>query len=372
MKQTFTRGLASVEKRFDRLARKLSSRWGSDDPLHILPFRGYGTHERIWLRGRVLQAESVPRLPEADAGTLENLRGMLRRYETDEIADAHVRAQIGQQTYDASTDEEGYFELVVEHPEGVESPWTEVALELLEPRVGEQGPVRAVGRVRVPGTAARFGVISDMDDTVIETGATDALRSLRTILLNNARSREPFPGVAPFYRALAAGKGGEDNPIFYVSSSPWNIFDLFDCFLELHDIPAGPILLKDFGVDEDKLLKSGHVEYKAERIERILRAYPDLRFILLGDSGQQDAWVFERVVEDNPGRILCAYLRDLDPGDLDPEIEKIEGGLAAAGVTMMRVEDTSDAADHACAQGFITAAGRDDVREAVRREVTEE
>lgn len=371
MKETFTRGLASVEKRFDRLGRALSSRWGSSEPLHVLPFRGYGTRERLWLKGRVLQAESVPKLPEEDAGTLENLRAMLRRYETDEIADAHVRARIGRQCFDVTTDEEGYFDLVVDDPEDVESPWTDVELELLEPRVKDRGAVRATGRIRVPGPSARFGVISDMDDTVIKTGATDVLRSLRTILLNNARSREPFSGIAPFYRALASGSGGEDNPIFYVSSSPWNVFDLFDCFLELHDIPSGPILLKDFGLEEDKLLKSGHVEYKARRIERILETYPDLRFILLGDSGQKDAWVFERVVEENPGRILCAYLRDLDPNDADPEIERIEHGLATGGVTMMRVPDTAAAADHACEQGLITATARDEVRQAVRREATE-
>jgi len=364
VKDALTRAVAAVDSSVDALSSALKARWGEEEPFYVLPFRGLGTRERLTLRGRVLHAESVPKLRE-DGGLLDNLSDMLHRYNTDEVIGARLRVTFGDDSWTVETDDEGYFHVLVERPRAVEAPWTTIDLELLEPLFEEQGPVRSTGHVRVVSDSSRLGVISDMDDTVIKTGATAPLRSLRTIMTNDARSREPFPGVAPFYRALEDGSGGEGNPLFYVSSSPWNLYDMFECFLELHDIPLGPIMLKDFGFEEDKLLKSGHVEYKASRIQRILDTYPDLRFILLGDSGQKDAWVFQRVVERNPGRVLTAYLRDLDPDDPNPEIEAIEQALAVGGVTMMRVPDTADAAAHACEQGWISESQRDEVRRAV-------
>ena len=68
--------------------------------------------------------------------------------------------------------------------------------------------------------------------------------------------RLPFPGVAAFLRALYAGAGGgERNPLFYVSSSPWNIYDLLSEFFSLNDIPIGPVLfLRDWGLTDVELV----------------------------------------------------------------------------------------------------------------------
>ena len=55
----------------------------------------------------------------------------------------------------------------------------------------------------------------------------------RTTFLNNARTRLPFAGVAEFYRSLQLGRNGKrNNPFFYVSSSPWNLYDLLKDFLD--------------------------------------------------------------------------------------------------------------------------------------------
>ena len=70
-------------------------------------------------------------------------------------------------------------------------------------------------------------MISDIDDTIVRTGATSLLMMLRVVLLSNAHTRLPFQGVAAFYGALARGASGQDsNPLFYVSSSPWNLYDV--------------------------------------------------------------------------------------------------------------------------------------------------
>ena len=100
-----------------------------------------------------------------------------------------------------------------------------------------------------PPPDAAFGVISDIDDTVLVSHATSTLKAVLTAILNNAQTRSPFPGVPAFYRALQAGPGGDGyNPVFYVSSSPWNFYDLLTEFMAIHAMPAGPLFLRDYGL----------------------------------------------------------------------------------------------------------------------------
>jgi phosphatidate phosphatase APP1 len=86
---------------------------------------------------------------------------------------------------------------------------------------------------------------SGIDDTVIRTDTTIMVRMFRATFLENARTRLPFPGVAALNRALQRGADGTTlNPLFYVSSSPWNMYDNLEEFLAIQHIPAGPLLLR--------------------------------------------------------------------------------------------------------------------------------
>ena len=93
-------------------------------------------------------------------------------------------------------------------------------------------------------------VISDIDDTVMETGVANKLKMLWRLFVEDAESRVPFPGVAALYRALHAGASGDEaNPMLYVSRAPWGIYDVLDEFFARHGIPAGPVLfLREWGV----------------------------------------------------------------------------------------------------------------------------
>ncbi len=173
----------------------------------------------------------------------------------------------------------------------------------------------------IPGPGARFGVISDVDDTVLVTGATDAVGMARTVFTGNALSRMTFDGVAELYRAL---RGEQGNPIFYVSSSPWNLYDLLDDFLALNGLPAGPILLRDWGLSSIELLPTDHHHHKLGTIHAILSTYPDLPFLLLGDSGQQDPEIYAQIAggasgadfgHSDPGCGTGGGAGGADPGD---------------------------------------------------------
>lgn len=95
-------------------------------------------------------------------------------------------------------------------------------------------------------------VISDIDDTVLETGAQRLLDMIRVTATNSALTRTAFPGVPELYRAMEAWPDGPSRPFFHVSSSPWNLDGFLRGFLTHREIPLGP-LLRDLGIDESKL-----------------------------------------------------------------------------------------------------------------------
>jgi phosphatidate phosphatase APP1 len=218
---------------------------------------------------------------------------------------------------------------------------------------------------------AKFGVISDIDDTVVRTQATDMLQMARIVFLNNARTRLPFEGVAGFYRALQQGASGqENNPIFYVSSSPWNLYDLFIEFFAFQGIPTGPILLRDLGLSQGKRLAGGHEGHKLSKIQPLLDLYPELPFILIGDSGQKDAEIYRQVVHDYPGRILAVYIRNVSPEpERQEEIRALAQEVQAAGSQLLLAQDTLAAARHAVQHNWIATEALQAVR--IEKEVDE-
>ena len=100
-----------------------------------------------------------------------------------------------------------------------------------------------------------------------------------------------------------------------MSSSPWNLYDLLVDFLDLNGIPAGPLMLRDFGLRYEPTAGSGHLGHKLKEMRQILQAYPQLQFILIGDSGQEDPEIYREVVKEFPGRILAIYIRDVQLPD---------------------------------------------------------
>ncbi len=365
--------VTDVENRFDQLVLRVSDRLGLDEPLMLRPFLGYGTTDTVTIKGRVLENDNILKATDRD-GVWQNILNAYRQLESDEIPGATVQGVIGEVTATAVTNDEGYFDLHFTLPQPLDPHklWHEVTLTLLDAPVSYEGEVVANGRILVPPANARFGVISDIDDTVLKSDATDYLSAARLLLLHNARTRLPFAGVAAFYQALQ--KGGsqqEDNPIFYVSSSPWNIFPLLTEFLEFQQIPLGPLFLKDYGISRDQLITSGHETHKLAQIETLFNTYPQLPFVLIGDSGQKDPEIYLEIVRRYPRRVRAIYIRDVTPMARDAQIDVLSQESEAAGVPLRLVADSYEAAQHAAAIGLIDGdtlpAIAQEVEEAARR-----
>jgi len=355
--RAFSQLTANINDTYDAVKRSISKKLGWEDPIKIMPYRGYGTPEWVFLKGRVLQDQGV-KIREQDAPLWDNLVNMYRRFATDEVPKARVQVSLGDLHPVAVTDREGYFEVEIEPPGGLEGDrlWESVELELMYPLSKRYGAVRDRGEIIIIREQAKFGVISDIDDTIVETAATDLLKMIRIAYLGNAQTRKPFDGVPEFYHRLQRGvSGDEGNPIFYVSSSAWNMYDVFEEFMDIKQIPPGPILLRDIELALDNLLSFQHEAHKIEQIGPIFERFPHLPFILIGDTGQKDAEIYHYLAETYPDRILAIYLRDVTPNNTKrhQELEAIAQSLKDFRCTFTVFQHTQEAINHATEQDWI-------------------
>jgi phosphatidate phosphatase APP1 len=347
-----------VEGIFDRIKYRAAARIRPENSLMILPYLGFGSQSFIRLKGRVLQDTGIKPSQKADR-VWDNLINMYRRFESDEVPYAKVMARFRDLEKLVETDEEGYFDVIfhLSEPLPQDSGWQEVELELLEPGILQNERGKSIGQVMIVYPQAEFGVISDIDDTIIHTGVTSGLNLARTILLKNAYTRLPLKGVAEFYNALMGGTNGRNtNPLFYVSSSPWNMYDLFSEFLQLNHIPVGPMFLRDWGFEQDSMLAENNREHKLRAITTILDSYPCLRFILIGDSGQEDPEIYTQVIQSFPNRILTAYIREVKQDQRRVgQITSLAKQAVGCGSDLILSDDAIGMAEHAKQQGWIAS-----------------
>ena len=349
--------IGGADDAYDKLLLDFRTRMGMLKPVQICTYRTFGSEERVYFMGRVIEENNLKPATNRDS-LWNNMLNMYRRFNSHEVRGARLEVRFQGRTFSGNTDNEGYF--IIEAEAGAQhfytqEPWQDAEVELLDVPEPHQleGPVRTAALVRMGSQHAEYGIISDLDDTVIESFATNRLKMAQTVFLNNSYTRLPFPGVPAFYKALQKGRTPEDgNPIFYVSSSPWNLYDFLIDFMRVHDIPHGPVMLRDTGFDKGKLFAKDHLGHKMSKIERILNTYPDMKFILIGDSGQKDPLVYSEVIRRYQGRILACYIRDVKLPNKAKAVLEIAEGMDEE-VPMVLVEDTVAAAKHALKCGYI-------------------
>ncbi|HYH35728.1 MAG TPA: phosphatase domain-containing protein, partial [Nocardioides sp.] len=207
-------------------ALRLESAWdaarlrraGSRTPrqFRFEPYLGHGGPAGVVVRGRALDDPPSTQAVEGE-GARAALARTLRHFMTDELPGVPLRIVVADAVEETVTDAEGYFQATL-HPDAdrLRSPWTGGTVELSGDYRGVSAPRTTPVEVRVPGPEAEFGIISDIDDTILETGVQRVGRMVRQTLTGSALTRSAFPGAPELYRDLAS----DANPVFYVSSSP--------------------------------------------------------------------------------------------------------------------------------------------------------
>ncbi|HEX8270631.1 MAG TPA: phosphatase domain-containing protein [Flavobacterium sp.] len=319
----------------------------------IVPYRCYGTGLHLYVKGRVLDNEPLEIIEKHSV--IETLQYAFHQFNTHEIPDCPIILLIGETKYEALTDRKGYFLFKTILPGDVsglsdKEGWVEYEL-----RVGDHTFPTATykGQFLIPEKEADYGIISDIDDTILNTGVTSFLKwkVIRNSLFVNAYRRIPLEGAADLYRQLHMGVDKkEKNPIFYLSNSPWNLYQYLRLFLDHNGFPKGPILLRSFNSMFQRAVGS-EKPHKQKEIINLLETYPDLKFILIGDSGEHDASIYTEIAAQFPHRILCIYLRSVNHKRRMQHVRSIVDNFRIT--PLLLVEKSADAEAHARLSGYI-------------------
>lgn len=343
------------------MQKRLKRIFGSNkiDTVLITPYRSYGTAHHLYVLGRAL--DDIPLKIVEDQGFGTTIKNTFRQFNTFEIKQAEIDLEIpGIIRLSERSDEEGYFlfDRTIEEDlseKADEEGWVTVNLHYkgVNENLVQPGDEHFQGQLLIPEEMAEYGVISDIDDTILHTGVTSFLkwRLLKNSLLTNAYSRIPLEGAAEFFQKLHLGKYGENkNPIFYLSNSPWNLYQYLKLFLDYNKFPKGPMLLRNFRTPFDRTLKP-EKPHKQKEIINILKTYPKLNFILIGDSGEHDASIYTDIAVQYPDRIKAIYLLSVKHKRQMRRIKSIVDNFKTTPVLM--VDTAKIAEEHARENGYI-------------------
>lgn len=299
-------------------------------PVRIQPYFGYRNRERVVITARALRSRT------SEFGKTDKWRAMrimMAQFASHEVAELPVELELigpgGQRRrHQGVTDAEGYVRFDVRLDQkwdyGPHTRWETVTLHWRN----RKGTQSVDGHVLTPGTAAGLGMISDIDDTIVETGITGnfraVMRNWRRVLMEMPEERLLVPGADVFFNALGGGdilpdSGGHagerqrasHRPFFYVSSSPWNLFSYLVAYLQGRGLPLGPVMLRDWGLSRSTFGSASHGDHKRNAIDAILTTYPELKFALIGDDSQGDLAAFADIAAAHPGRIRAVFIRKL-------------------------------------------------------------
>jgi phosphatidate phosphatase APP1 len=309
--------------------------------------------EQLNIYGHVFALSPLPRRKYRKS-FIRNTLALLRLFIVKPIPGIQVELEWDKRIYQAKTDQDGFFLFSWKDQPPLPQGWQEVVVRALK-----KGAViaEATGHVYIPYDT-QYGFISDIDDTFLISHSSNLRKRLFVLFTENARSRKPFDDVVRHYQLLSLSNTSAEapNPFFFVSSSEWNLYDYILEFTVVNKIPRGVFLLNQLKRFSE-LLKTGqnHHKTKFTRIARILENYPKQRFILLGDSSQQDPYIYEAIVSHFPKRIHAVYIRDVYEANRIKAREVLEK-IESKGVPCCFFSESADAILHSRKIGLIGEA----------------
>lgn len=180
---------------------------------------------------------------------------------------------------------------------------------------------------------AGISLISDIDDTIKRSNISGGAREIfRNTFVRNLGDMS-IEGVREWYTDMH--KLGVS--MHYCSNSPWQLFPVLASFFKIAGLPPGSLHLKQYSG-----MLQGIFEPVAERkkstLNRLIKDFPNRKFLLVGDSGEADLEVYTELALANPGRVLAIFIRDVTTpevtGYFDPAFD-----FAQRKVSSMTLDD---------------------------------
>jgi phosphatidate phosphatase APP1 len=289
--------LARLEHRFHSWRERRARARGLTPT--VTPFPGYGGPDWVRVLGRVL---IVPPVPASGAGEYERVRGW-RSFASVPVGFAQVRITIGDSTHEVVADRGGVIDREIAAQ--LEPGWQTLSMSV-------EGGEPVETRVFIVGSNVRFGVVSDVDDTVMVTALPRPLLAAWNSFVINEHARQPVAGMAVLMERLVRDAPG--TPVIYLSTGAWNVAPTLIRFLRRHLFPSGSVLLTDWGPTHDRWFRSGKA-HKLSNLRRLAAEFPNVKWLLIGDDGQHDDEIYTTFTSEHPENVAAVAIRRLSPAE---------------------------------------------------------
>lgn len=304
----------------------------------VAAFAGYGSETWVRVLGRVLIAPQPGRRADPYSG----VRGW-RSFAAVPVGFATVTVTIEGASHEVVADRGGVIDTVL--PASLAPGWRTLTMS-----VEDSAPVES--RVFIVADDVRFGVVSDVDDTVMVTAIPRPLLAAWNSFVVNEHARQPVPGMAVLLERLVQQHPGA--PMIYLSTGAWNVAPTLARFLRRHLFPAGAMLLTDWGPTHDRWFRSGR-EHKTENLRRLAQEFPHITWLLVGDDGQHDDELYTAFTVAHPGNVAAVAIRRLTSAEA-----VLAGGRtavddhSAATVPWVTGSDGAEIMDRLAEHGLLT------------------
>lgn len=283
-----------IEDSFHDLRERLARKRGHTPT--VIPYTGYGSPGWIRVLGRVLLSKP------GSATRYKKIRGW-RSFTSVPLNDVNVIVTINGVEHSVTADRGGVVDAVVDAE--LSPGWHTVSIRTENSEAAE-APVFVVD------PDVRFGLVSDIDDTVMVTALPRPLLAAWNTFVLDEHARRPVPGMAVLYERVLNEHPGA--PCFYLSTGAWNVAPTLTRFLMRHLYPSGPLLLTDWGPTHDRWFRSGRA-HKELTLRRLAGEFPHLRWLLVGDDGQHDEEIYGAFAVTHPEQVEAVAIRQLSTGE---------------------------------------------------------
>jgi len=205
----------------------------------------------------------------------------------------------------------------------------EVVEYRLIPKPGDRREFK--GRVQMIAPKG-LSVVSDIDDTIKFSNVLDKRELIRNTF---TRKFKPIEGMAEVYRDWET-KGAV---FHYVSGSPWQLYEPLADFAKHENFPDGSFHLRKLRVKDRSILAflDPPEDFKIATIEPILKAFPERRFILVGDSGERDPEAYGELARRRPNQVAKIAIRNITDAKLgDERMKDASQNVAPERVLLLR------------------------------------
>ena len=294
---------ARLEERFDRWVERLLRSIGWRE--RVICYTGYGTGSTLRVLGRVVLGPN--RATSSLARATEDFvkRRGFRNFFTVPCVRAPVYIGVGGHTVQTVTDRGGYIDHRV-RDHGLQPGWQTIDMISRDSK-------RSRADVHVVADDQTFGLLSDIDDTIITTLLPRPMIAFWNSFIRDEAARQAIPGMARLYQAVLTAHPGA--PVIYLSTGAWNTHDFLARYLKRHSYPHGPMLLTDWGPTNTGWFRSGSA-HKRSTLLQLTRDFPNIRWLLVGDDGQHDVELYAEFARIAPDRVRAMAIRQLSPAEM--------------------------------------------------------